>query len=89
MRERVWACDYSHTGLIPNPQYSSSGNKMVVTHDNVNYKYRTGRSLGRGGGKSSLALSGTLLLDPSFSYPQAVEIWCDEREGRELVIKLH
>ena len=54
-----------------------------------NYQYLTGRSLGQGGGRSTLALSGTLLLDPSFSYPQAVETWCGGREGRELVIKLH
>ena len=52
----------------------------------MNYWCRTGMSLCQGGGRLSLVLSGTLLLDPSFSYPREVEIWY---EGRELIIKQH
>ena len=58
------------------------------TRYNMNYRCHTGMSLGQGGGRLSLVLSGTLLPDPSFSYPREVEIWYEERGGRELIIKL-
>ena len=45
------------------------------THYNMNYRCHTCMSLGQGGDRLSLVLSGTLLPDPSFSYPREVEIW--------------
>ena len=60
----------------------------MTLKEHMNYRCHTGMSLGQGGGRLSLALSGTLLPDPSFSYPREVEIWYEGRGGRELVIKL-
>ena len=55
----------------------------MTLKEHMNYRCHTGMSLGQGGGRLSLALSGTLLPDPSFSYPREVEIWYEGRGGRE------